>query len=330
LTTRLWLFFLLHSLAWFLGARAYQAWVDRPGGFRWKSDVGLVMCCGCVLTLAMPFLGLCGGCRGSVHHAAQWGSGAFLSLAALVAGAGLIRVFSLWKCLASLGACPSEGDPHAPTTALRYLERMKGQLVSIQKSIGRRDARPVAVCPTELLSRPTLVGVFACRIYVPIEWAATGEDTRSVIELLSDVASQDRYQAYAIFWWVSQLYPVLRPLVKCVKRAMETGMEREAEAGSKDTEHPCRGAASFMSMYVTSTPLGLSVSRPERTKTLKHQRPWGFLPVLGLTGLCGWGAWASGGLDPRLFSLQLLKRPIIGFSTHAPDFPHISKSLLAN
>lgn|GEM_PF-2324283 len=319
MTTRLWLFFWFHSIAWVLGGWAFKEWVDRPGGYRWKSDVGLAMCCGCVFTLAMPFLGRCLGWRGSSSHPAQWGSGAFLCLAALVAGSGLIRIFSLWKYLASLGACPSEGDPHTPRTALRDLGKVKSQLASIQKSVGRRNARPVAVCPTELLARPTLVGVFACRIYMPIEWVAAGQDARSAIERLSDVASQNRYQAYAIFWWISQLYPVLRVVTNSVKRAMETGMEGDAEPASMEPGLHCRGAASFMSMFGSSTPLGLSVSKPARANSLSHRRPLAFLPVLGLTGLCGWGAWASGGLDPQLFSSLLVKRQIVGFSTHAYD-----------
>jgi len=315
----LYLYFVFHALAWLGVAWVYRRWVERPGGYRWKSVLGMVIVYCCLGTQLIPALGVFGATEQLEDREQQYWVGLlFLGSATVLVFIGLIRFGSCMHGQASLGQCPTEGDPMAPGQTRERFRAARKRLGGLQRALGEGLGFTVPLVLTESLPHLVLVGLNPHRIYVPFELAAGGEDVQALLAPLAQWATHRRYRAYMFLWWLSQFHLLLLPLTAGIRRALELELAREAGGD------PCQGpryraainALKSVPAEADADRMGLAPSGPLPHPVSTHLWPVGFVPIALLTLGCAWSAWAVGFINPSEFIRFIMRRQIIGYSLH--------------
>jgi hypothetical protein len=190
-----------HVLAWLGSFRIFRSWAGRPGGYRHKAVVGMILAPAFLLSTTFPATGLM-----QVHDEfgdldATFALGAALvALAAVLGITGLLRFNSRLKSVASFGACPTESDPEAPGEARALFPEGREHLLAIQGRLRERLGRSMPLVLSETLACPVLVGLHPCRIYVPVIYVHDGGDLEGLLVPLAQFAARWRYRAYVFLW----------------------------------------------------------------------------------------------------------------------------------
>lgn len=315
------IYFLALGLLWLVVFRVYGLWVDRSGGYQWKSVVGIGLAYCCLLSWVMPGLGspwLCGRGQdpGPPSQSGIW----FLLFAGTVGLAGVICFGSRIKSHRTLGACSTESERLTPPGTLKSFRLARENLAMLQRILEERTGRMVPLCLTESLQLPLLVGPNPHRVYVPILFAMQGSGVEPILEPLARWSGFRRYRGYMFLWWISQFCLLLQPLTSGIRRALERELAREA-GGDPARGQDYQAALAAMGLpAVSGIPMGLVPLCIDRHPPRPcHRWPWGFLPVFGLLCLCGWGARVSGGFDGRDLLRVLGRGELVGYSLHAYD-----------
>jgi len=309
-----------HGLVWLAAFLVYGKWVDRPGGYERKSVVGIAMAYGCLLSQLMPCLGF--SCLPEPIHdpELQYRLGIWFLVSVGVLGlVGVICFSSRMKSQRILGACPTEGDSVTPGETVKTFRLARETLAGLQWDIWERIGRPVPLHLTESLTLPLLVGLNPNRIYVPVLFALKRHGLESLVEPLARWSLRKRYRGYMFLWWLAQFHVLLQPLTTGIRRALEQELAREAGADPLLGERYRTAVKTFGLPAASGIPLGLVPLDLKGSGVPGHRWPWGFLPVMGLVGLCGWGSWLSGGFNPYELYLALSKGAVVGYSLHAYD-----------
>lgn len=319
--TKIFVYFLAHGLLWLGAFWAYRWWVDRPGGYRWKSVVGLGMAYGCILTQVVPCLGLSGLAETVPDLDPQKIVGlCFLLLAGVLGLVGVICFSSRLKSHRTMGSCPTERDPLTPHETLRTFRLAKENLASIQRSFEGREVRTVPLCLTETVALPLLVGLNPPRIYVPIRFAMRPKELEPIVDHLARWARYRRYRSCMLLCWISQFHLLLLPLASGIRKALERELVSEAGDDLERGRTFHDAMETFELPAASSIPMGLVPLRMEDSHCPpRHTRPWGFLPAMGLVALCCCGAWQTGTFNLHDLAAVMSTHEIVGYSLHAYD-----------
>ena len=318
MSIKIFLYYLLHSSLWLGASWIYKRWASRPGGYAWKSLVGIAMAYSILATLLFPLFGLFDLHRpGHDPDDPSWPGVVFLFYLGTQGLAGVICFGARLKCQNSLGACPSERNPITPRETLLDMQRARERLVALQLNFGQLVGRIVPLSLTETLAEPVLVGLNPSRVYVPALFAMEGVELEILLEPLVKYSSRLKYRAFMFIWWLGQIFILLQPVAAGVRRALEIELLKDATADPVSGERYLSAVKAIGTPSASGMPMGLAPISCGSPMPPCHKRPWAFFPLVGMVAFCGCGAWHTGGFN--LQDLVLTGRQVTGYSTFAYD-----------
>ena len=321
MTTRLLIYFVATSLFWLGASYGYRWWARRPGGYRWKSVVGIGMAYCTLCSEALPFLWFVPEAEGSNYkELPDWVVVASLLVLAGLGIAGLVCFVSRLKSQRSLGVCPTEVDPLVSASTRQAFGRARAALGTLQRTLAERTGHAVPLVLTEAVAKPVLVGLNPHRIYVPFRVATAGAGLTVLLEPLSEWATRWRYRAFMFLWWLSRLHILLQPLMTGIRKAIEVELAREAAAD------PVHGAnyimaskAYFASRRHAKLNIGITSLNEDAQVPPGHGMPLA-LPALAIAmAACVVAARDAGRLSLGKIYESWARPPITVLSLHAYD-----------
>jgi hypothetical protein len=224
-------YFVATSLFWLGASYAYWWWARRPGGYQWKSVVGIALAYCILCSEALPFFWFVPESDASSYREVpDWVVVAGLLALGGLGTAGVVCFFSRLRSQRSLGVCPSEVDRLVSPSTKQAFGRARVALGQLQRTLAGRTGHAVPLVLSEAVAKPVLVGLNPHRIYVPFRVATAGEGLAALLEPLSEWATRWRYRAFMFLWWLSRLHLLLQPVTAGIRKAIEVELAREASA----------------------------------------------------------------------------------------------------